>query len=370
MTALVLLAGLVAFLLFQWIALGAAIAWGQEQTRGGRYFAWPLERRRRFRATLRWQARILGPILQLFRPFSTFDFGRAGFRVRGLTGPWGNCAPRSFESAFDYAPRAEDVIVASPMKAGTTWMLQLVHEVLCRGRGDLVETGRALHAVVPWLEGTRTVPVSDAPLVGAERPARIIKTHLPASHCPLATQARYIVVTRHPVATFASCVDFVRQNAWPYAPTLAQCEAWFTSDELMWWGPWPSHVQGWWEWAASAPNVLFVHYEEMQADLPGIAARVAALLGLAPLTAEELAAISRKCALAYMREHAEAFEMHPPHLRAPDAELFRRGTADRHLDVPDESRRRVAAWCAAALQGGSYPLRQYYPDVAATDATR
>jgi hypothetical protein len=69
-----------------------------------------------------------------------------------------------------------------------------------------------------------------------------------------------------------------------------------------------------------------------------------------------------------MQQHAETFEMHPPHLRAAEAELFRRGSADRHLDVPEAARRRVAAWCAAAMRGGAYPLARQYPDVAERDA--
>lgn len=360
---------LVLFLFVEWIALGASIRWGQEQTLAGAWFRRPLDERRRFRATLRRQALLLGPILRALRPFAKFDFARTGFRVRGVLGPWGNCTPQSFGAALDYQPRRDDVFVATQMKCGTTWMLHLAYQVLLRGRGDLVETGRALHALVPWLEGTRTVPVADAPLVGVERPSRVIKTHLPASHCPWSPEAKYIYVVRHPVACFASCVDFVTDNTWPYSPSLAQLEAWFTSEEQMWWGTWPGHVQGWWERAASSPNVLFVHFEEMKRDLPGVARQVAAFLGLAPLSADEVAAVVAKCGFDYMQQHAEAFEMHPPHLRAAEAELFRKGSADRHLDVPREARHRVAAWCAAAMRGGSFPLRQYYPDVAEADAT-
>jgi aryl sulfotransferase len=365
---LLVVATVVVLLIVGWIALGAVIAWGQQQTLAGAYFLRSAAERRQFRATLRRQATLLSPILWALRPLAKFDFARTGFQVRGLTGPWGNCTPQSFQAGMDYQPRPEDVFVATQMKCGTTWMLHLVYQVLLRGKGELVETGRALHAVSPWLEGNRTVPLATAPLLGVERPSRIIKTHFPASHCPFSHDAKYIYVARHPLACFASCVDFVNENAWPHGPTPAQAEAWFTSGEQMWWGTWPAHTQGWWELASRHPNVLFVHFEEMKRDLAGVTRQVAAFLGVAPLTDDEVAAIVHRCGFRYMQEHQEAFEMHPPHLYASDAEMYKKGSADRHLDVPEETRRRVAAWCAAAMRGESYPLRQRYPDVPEADA--
>ncbi|HSR14374.1 MAG TPA: sulfotransferase domain-containing protein, partial [Gemmatimonadales bacterium] len=169
------LVGLALFLLLEWVGLGVAMHWGQQQTRAGGYFLRPLAERRRFRATLRRQARLLAPVLLILRPFSRFDFARASFQVRGVTGPRGNCSPQSFEAGMSWQPRPDDVFVATQMKCGTTWMLHLVYQVLLRGRGDLVETGRALHAISPWLEGNRTLPTGDAPVVGTDRAARVIK---------------------------------------------------------------------------------------------------------------------------------------------------------------------------------------------------
>lgn len=347
----------------QWLGLGVALSWWDTRTRGNAYFGRSAAERTRFRRTLRRQAVVFAPIRWVLRPMSRFDFARAGFTVRGLAGPRGSCTPESFAAAMDFAPAADDVIVASQMRCGTTWLLYLVHEILHRGQGRLVEDGRALHAVVPWLEGIRTVPVGDAPRLGTERPSRVIKTHLPASHCPRSAGARFLYVTRHPVACFASTADFVRTAAAPTPPSLAQLEDWFTS-EAMWWGPWPAHVGGWWDRAQADGNVLFLHYEEMTTDLHGVIGRIASFLGLGPLTGAELEVIAHKGSFAYMRQHAEAFEMHPPHLGTPDPEGLRRGTVTRHLDVPAGTRDRLAAWCLAALEGSRYPLAERYPDLA------
>ncbi len=130
----------------------------------------------------------------------------------------------------------------------------------------------------------------------------------------------------------------------------------------MWWGPWPAHVRGWWEKARREDNVLFVRFEDMKDDLPTVIRSVAELLGLEPLTEEEIGRVAHKCSFEYMREHKLAFEMHPPHILAVDEQMFVRGTVDRHRDVDDEARQRILAWCRAELGEAPIPLADLYPD--------
>jgi hypothetical protein len=243
-------------------------------------------------------------------------------------------------------------------------MQHVVYQVLHRGAGTIVETGVEMYALAPWLEGRKSVPIEKAPLLGTERPSRIIKTHLPASLCPWSPEARYVYVARHPVSCFASCIDFVATNVGAMAPALPAYEAWFRSRDLMWWGTWTDHVKGWWERARS-PNVLFLFFEDMKRDLPAVVRRVAEFLGVRPLSESELARVVEKCGFAYMQEHQDNFEMHPPHILQTNAELFVRGSADRHKDVPADARRRIRAWVAAELRGSGFPLTEKYPDVAA-----
>ena len=106
------------------------------------------------------------------------------FEYEGVCGPPKVSSPEVFERAKNYQPRPEDIFVATQMRCGTTWMQQLVYEVVNRGQGDLSDKGhRHLYAACPWIDAVNSVSVEDAPLVG-ERPARIIKTHLPTSSAP------------------------------------------------------------------------------------------------------------------------------------------------------------------------------------------
>jgi len=359
-----ILLAIVVIYVVQTVQLAFVLHWEDSATLGLGYYGRPPAGRERFKRQLRTQAMLLAPVLWLNGRLARLDFRRARIQHQGVSAPAGSCSAESFARAEAYRPRPEDVFVVTQMKCGTTWMQHVIYQLLHRGQGELVETGTALYAVAPWLEGRKSVPTEEAPLLGSERPARIIKTHLPAQLCPSSTEARYIYVLRHPVSCFASCIDFVRTNVGRMAPGMPAFEDWFTSPELMWWGTWADHAKGWWE-RARAPNVLFVQFEDMRRDLAAVARQVAEFLGLAPLTEEELAGVLHKCGFRYMQEHQETFEMHPPHILQTNAALFVRGTADRHEDVPDEVRHRILAWAAHELHPADPALVLVYPDVAA-----
>ena len=359
----ILVAAIVVFLMTEMVYLSAVLVWEDKKTEGRSYYGASFAEREEFRKALRRHARRLSPILALLGRFSNFNFAKTSFHHRGLAAPKGTTSPESFARADAWQAGPQDIFVATQMKCGTTWMLHVVYQVLLRGAGNLVETGSTLHAISPWIEGRKTVPMEDAPLIGTERPSRVIKTHLPATHIPWSPDARYIYVARHPVSCFVSCADFIRSNAGRFAPSSGKIEAWFRSDELMWWGTWPVHVEGWWKLSEKNPNTLFVTFEEMKRDLSAVALRVAEFLGVRPLNGAELALVVEKCSFRYMQEHGGAFEMHPPHILSANAEMFVSGSTQRHADAPEEVRRRIAAWCADRMAGGAFPLAKVYPDV-------
>jgi aryl sulfotransferase len=359
-----LAAALLALVVLQLFYLALVIRWSDRRTEGLAYYGASREERARFRRTLRLHARLLAPVLRIQSRISKLTFPLMSFRAEGLAGPRGTCSPETFAKGRAHVAGAQDIFVATQMKCGTTWMLHLVYQVLRRGGGDLVETGSTLHAVCPWLEGRRTVSLEAAPLVGVERPSRIIKTHFPASHVPWSDRARYLYVSRHPVSCYASTADFIRENAGSFAPPEQAIEDWFTSEEAMWWGSWPTHVAGWWDASISRPNVLFVSYEAMIGDLDAVVRRVADFLELEPLSDAERTAAVEQCSFRYMQAHQEAFEMHPPQLLGADVRYFLKGTAKRHEDVAPERKQRLCHWCAGRLAGTAFPLASYYPDVA------
>jgi hypothetical protein len=353
----------VAFIVLSTIHLSLVLRWQDENTVGLRYYGLSADERERFKKRLRFHAALLGPIQAFYGSFGKLDFRKVRVVYKDVSLPKGSCDAASAERAGTYQARPEDIFVATQMKCGTTWMENIVYEVLHRGNGTLEATGTAMYSIAPWLEGRKSVSLEDAPLLGTERPSRIIKTHMPAHLCPANPAAKFIYVYRHPVSCFASCVDFLATNAGNMTPTMDEFEKWFTSPELMWWGTWTSHVQGWWDRAHRDSNVLLIQFEQMNRDLPGMVKRVVDFLGVAPLSDEELARVVEKCGFAYMQRHQNLFEMQPPHVLQADAKLFVKGTADRHKDVPAEARTRILAWAATEMKGSSFLSTGAYPDL-------
>ena len=290
------------------------------------------------------------------------------FEYQGVAGPTKVSTPEVFARARQYAPRAEDVFVVTQMRCGTTWMQLVVYQIVTRGEGDFNNHEGHLYATSPWIDAVNSVSMQDAPLVGSP-PTRIIKSHLPAELCPYSPDAKYIYVARHPVSCFASIVDFNRSMIGPLLPPTDALADWFCS-ERMYWGSWPRHVSGWWEWAEQYDNVLFVHFEDMKRDFGGVRDRVAAFLGC-ELSAEEQQRIDERCSFRYMQEHEETFEMAPPTMFSVTGGTFlARGTAARHEDVSPAVRERILSYCRDALHAAPYPAGRHYPDLASPAGTR
>ena len=356
----------VVILALQIIYLVVVMKWADERTTQLSYYGLPARGRQRFKRLLRMHALLLSPILGLLARTTRFRFSRGTFHYNGVAAPRaGACTVESFERAVQYEPRRDDVFVVTQMRCGTTWMQHLVFQALTRGNRDLAREELPLNALSPWLESHKTVTVDDAPRVGNGPRARIIKTHLPASLCPFSTRAKYICVIRHPVSCFASCVDFVRSNLRGFQPEMDEFLRWYMSNESMWWNTWVEHVDGWWARAEGERNVLFVRFEDMNRDLESVTQKVAEFLELPPLNDHEMSNVCRKCNFEYMRQNAEVFEMHSPHLLQVPGSFFVSGKVDRYSDISLEVRQLIVDWCSRELREKSFPIHRFYPEQAA-----
>lgn len=336
--------------------------WEHQHTTGMAYYGLPLAGRRSLKRRIQWFSLPVKPVLHLLALATRSKSVMPGFNFKGVAGPQKVSSSEVFERASRYQPRAEDVFVATQMRCGTTWMQQIVYEIVSRGAGDLSDSGHGhLYAISPWIDAINSVSISNAPLVGL-RPTRIIKTHLPTSLCPFSPQARYIYVARHPVSCFASIVDFNRSTAGPLLPPVETLVDWFCGDK-MYWLPWPRHVAGWWQWAETRDNVLFVHFEEVKRDLGGVLDRIAGFLGC-ELTPEEKTRVEGKCSFEYMKAHEEVFEMAPPTMfSAAHGEFMAGGKETRHEDVTPAVRDRILSYCRQNLKDSTYPAGRFYPDL-------
>ena len=91
-----------------------------------------------------------------------------------------------------YAPRPDDIIIATAPKCGTTWMQQIVSSLVF---GDAQV--RPLAAVSPWVEARFRFTADEIrDILGAQQGRRFLKTHLPIDGLPLYDEVKYIHVAR------------------------------------------------------------------------------------------------------------------------------------------------------------------------------
>jgi aryl sulfotransferase len=221
-----------------------------------------------------------------------------------------------------FVPRAGDIVVATPPKNGTTWMQTIVTTLLFPDGAP-----GSVFDVAPWLEA-RWEPASDVlARLDAQTHRRHVKTHSPADAIPRFEDASYIVVGRD---GRDACMSFLNHlaNMQPEMQGRLLTSA-IEEGIALEGGPPPVHdvheffrwfidggvefdvISSWWE-LRDQPNVLFVHYDDLTADLDGEMRRVATFLDL-PVDEARWPAMVDSCTFAGMKGRADEiadFETH------------------------------------------------------------
>ena len=87
--------------------------------------------------------------------------------------------------------RDDDIVIATYAKSGTTWMQQIIAQLLFNGDPEL-----AVAEISPWLD--LRVPPKEVklPYVEAQTHRRFLKTHLPVDALVFSPRARYLYIGR------------------------------------------------------------------------------------------------------------------------------------------------------------------------------
>jgi aryl sulfotransferase len=85
----------------------------------------------------------------------------------------------------------DDIVISTYAKSGTTWVQQIVSQLLFAG-----EEGLEVARMSPWLD-LRVPPKSiKLPAVEAQTHRRFLKTHLPVDALVFSAKAKYIYIGR------------------------------------------------------------------------------------------------------------------------------------------------------------------------------
>lgn len=184
--------------------------------------------------------------------------------------------------------RPGDVFVCTPPKCGTTWTQTIVTTLVFGGE----PTPEPVLAISPWIE-MRMFPIDDVlARLEAQAHRRCIKSHTPADGLPWWDDVSYLVVGRDGRDAAMSLLNHLRSTRAevaadgeasaraegievPPMPPLDDVHAffaWFLAE-----GPYFRFFARWWQ-RRSEPNVCFVHFADLKADLDGQMRRIAEFL--------------------------------------------------------------------------------------------
>jgi aryl sulfotransferase len=215
----------------------------------------------------------------------------------------------------DFEFRDDDIIIATYGKAGTTWLQQIVAQLLFDGAEHL-ETAE----MSPWMD--LRIPPKEIKLaeVTAQTHRRFLKTHLPVDALVFSERAKYIYIGRDGRDVVWSMYNHHAQanNAWyealndtpgrigppidkPPDSTIRYFRDWLEQDGHPWWPFW-ENVRSWWE-IRHLPNVYFLHFENLKSDLPSEIRLLADFLSI-PINESKWEKILDHCSFDYMKANA------------------------------------------------------------------
>lgn len=216
----------------------------------------------------------------------------------------------------DYQFREGDIIISTYAKSGTTWMQQIVSQMLFNG-----DTEINTQEMSPWVDFR--LPPTEVKLAALEAQThrRFVKTHLPVEALVYSPKARYIYIGRdgrdvlwslHNHHLMGNEVMYDALNNTPgrvgpplEPPTpnvLEYWREWLDRDGYPYWSLW-ENVRSWWA-IRQLPNMLLVHYDVLKRHMPEEMRRIASFLDI-PIDESKWDEIVEHCTFDWMREHGE-----------------------------------------------------------------
>lgn len=180
-------------------------------------------------------------------------------------------------------PRADDIVVATCYRSGTTLTQQMLNLMLF-GERDF----SSIRHISPWIDSALFCP--DAPTIEALPSRRFFKSHLPFDALPRSPGWRYIYLVRDgrdvALSLFRHCKSL--QAAMPtddegrpleHGPddVSAFFDAWVETGSPRW--DWWHNVASWWA-VRHRPDVLLMHFADLVADKAKAVRIMARFLGI------------------------------------------------------------------------------------------
>jgi hypothetical protein len=219
--------------------------------------------------------------------------------------------------------RDGDIVISVPAKSGTTWTMNIVHQLREGGDPDFED----LYIEVPWLElvpgpgVTRRERLAKLDAMPRHR-RRAFKTHsapgaLPYQAPGTGNDVQYVVVARSPDEASASMHPFIASHSDAWFDLWQTPREFFVRRDFetffyevgqeLFGGMLFGFMAAWWP-LRHQPNVLFMHYADMKRDHEGSVRRIGEFLGFSP-TPEQWRTVLECTSFRWMKTNEEKFEI-------------------------------------------------------------
>ena len=217
----------------------------------------------------------------------------------------------------DFQFRDDDIIIATYAKSGTTWVQQIVSQLIFDGA-----EGVNVAEMSPWLDLRIPPKEVKLPAVEAQTHRRFLKTHLPVDALVFSDKAKYIYIARDGRDVVWSLYNHHANanQAWyealndtpgrvgpPIEPPpddiVAYFQEWLEKDGYPFWSFW-ENIKTWWE-IRDLPNVHLLHFEALKRDMTAEIRQMADFLDVS-IHEARWEAIVDHCTFDYMKRNATA----------------------------------------------------------------
>ena len=215
----------------------------------------------------------------------------------------------------DFQYRDDDIVIGTWAKSGTTWMQQIIGQLVFNGAADITA-----FELSPWVDLRCVRKAEMLERLEAQTHRRFLKTHLPIDALVFSPRARYLYIGRdgrdaiwsmynHHANATQMWYDLMNDTPGRVGPPIERPCAdvrryfldWLDKDGFPFWPFW-SNVRSWWDIRA-LPNVLLVHFNDLKADMPGEIRRIARFLEI-EIDETVWPAIVEHCGFEYMKANA------------------------------------------------------------------
>uniref|UniRef100_A0A7R9W8I8 Sulfotransferase domain-containing protein n=1 Tax=Pseudictyota dubia TaxID=2749911 RepID=A0A7R9W8I8_9STRA len=226
--------------------------------------------------------------------------------------------------------RDDDIVVSVPVKSGTTWTANIVHQLMEGGTEDFDD----IYTEIPWIEfvdrpGRTTEELVEKIDAMPTSRRRAFKTHSAPGDFPYFDpvgrgkdgsfrDVKYVVVVRCPDEALASFYPFLTRhksefvegfwglppNAFKFPDFETYHRDWVVArdmDKKIF-----DFMKKWWPKRKNS-NVLLLHYNDMKKDHDGTVERIRDFLGYAP-SPDQWEKILEYTSFPWMKLHEEKFE--------------------------------------------------------------